>query len=935
MPNFIRKIAVLLVALAALVSLPARGGQVEDFLANAPDLKGIADELRVLNMQGRSWSAKGKLFGMEATIHLYWPAGAQPGQHKPVVVVPLPDVLTVGSLLAALHVPESVYKPIDMGFDTPVLFWLPPEHTLLRSQEMPSQVQSAVRNLSFPGQFQAQPGVNLFGKIAASQGSLLQGLTGLVNFNPNNWTAAFAKSKEGAYVTSLWLKSRWSNPFHLGDTEMNGGLMRITRKGADSKIEAWGNATIKRQKEFTVYLMNDTKNAVTEQGFGFDLASASLNDFFLLSGVVSKTLGLPVLPMSRLPLDKVKISNPQFRHYSDPNSLPVFENMLFQGTKKGPAVGELHVHGKATVFGWSMAQGNIDYTRAGIMGDVELNPGRIGPIESPSARFYLTLNNDEQNMGIKAKTPLDNDPLDLRATATSLQLSLPPSCPLRPVGLKADIGDVNGDFPITPLFDDCIGKGIQDLIEGGEAAFKEVEHVARDLANDGIAVADELGHDAANEFQKLHLERAAAWTGALASHAAEVKTVQDAERAAVNAVKVAENAVNALGKTISRLDEEIKDLTNEIKDLLNDIWDAVTGKVKSKKKEKARKVTERDHARTEKAAAKARLERAQEVKANLNTDVPSPYIAGQAAELQEKLAAAQAQALVQPQVAESLKILSGQLGDRKKRQALFAAIDHKAVVEARKIAFAKDYPTMSAFLGRDGGKSVGTQWLADTKKSLVSEAIGAQVSAETERVLRQTVPTLPTMAHNMPVSVILAGGQPLCMQWGSQDGLVLAPCNGSPEQQMQFRTSGALLTNRHTEKVKAGNSNISMTFCVYVDLPENSVTALTRSPYKCNVDAAHMPQLFFFDPADGLIRYLPPKATAPLCLRAGPDRKVIGGECPQQGQEALAAQWRLADPKDAVKARQITVSSGSLLKGGMRAGVPAEARTNLKPLVLE
>jgi hypothetical protein len=951
----VRRVALML-ALAVWLTAPvAKAAPVDDFLNKAPapfkELAGSSFS-DVLTPPSGPWSATTSLFGMPATtVYLYWVQGSS----TPVVAIPLPFSLTADKLF---HVGAG----LDIGVSNPILFWVPEGVSDLVKQKMPGAVPNRVSALGLTDTVQVTDGFNLFGRVAS--GSFLDSLLTPLNLRPANLTAGIARGKDGVYITSLLVTSPWYRPFGLADTSITAATVRVTKDKTSKTVEAWGTASVKT-KPYTVYLQRDDTGQ--SQTLGFDTKTASLEDFFVIAGVVSTTLHLPAIPWpNQLPLNRVTISNPKYDAQHDPRTRPDFTRMMFQGSMDKGQAGELNLNAAASAFGWTMAEGKINASPAGVVGDVALaKNGKIGPIEVPSASFYLKVNPNEQAMGIKAHTLILGD-LDLKADVHGLKLVAPPSCPLRPVGFTAVVSDMSSDFPITPTFDDCFSKALEDLAHGVEGAYKETEHFVSDLANDSAATAEQLGRGAVSAVQSLHLERAAAWPVAIVAHAVEIRSAQDVARAAGNAVHAAQSTVSTLADKIYHLDDTISGLAKDIENLLGKLWGAITGDVKKKKAEKAKKVSERDHARAQKAAAEARLAKARRNQANKDDDmagIPGPYITGKVAELEDQLLGTSAQAQVQPRLAEALRDLPSQLKNAAVRKEILGAIDLKQVAASREASLAGDRLKVSDLY--QGGKDKGQEWLADAKKSLIAEAVGIHIGRTTESLLREAVGALPTMTHDEFVRVVAAGPGPrLCMEaveGKDRIGLVVAgdphsagnsfslkACKSDPNkvfkpQKFMFMENGVVSMGREPPKL--------FPRCFFADRSEGAELRWVTSLCKDS------PQRFFYDPIDGFIRYQPdptprsPKEAlerardpagfmkeVPLHCVQRKDGRVIGGPCPAPGAYADDAKWVLMTPAEALAptvARVATRNSTMASKSGLLSAKPQDHRTNLAPLELK
>jgi hypothetical protein len=450
-------------------------GSVEGALKGIPaQLDALkADQFQKIAQHAKAYQTSATLFGQTATVFLYWPDAKK--LNEPVIAVVLPNQFTADKLL-------GIGSALDIGLNKPAVFWMKNEGTLDRNG-MPADLQKHMTSAGMPGAMQADQGFNLFGQLASGfVGDVLKP----VNLNANNLFAGAAKGKGGYAVSlSIGANTAWNNPFGLADTKIKGGTVRVTSKDKTKTVEAWGTATLKSKKDYTVYMQKEAGDP--GQTIGFDLKSASLTDYFVVLGVVGKTLGLPAFPVpSKLPLDMVTLENPAYQAYTDASAPLNFDSMMFKGKLEKSADGELITNARGKVFGQSVASINLKASKEGVKGAADVNVG-LGELKAASAKFYLDVAmTGTPGMGIKADTVLGS--LDLKASTDGLALDVPPKCPLQPVGLSATLKDISvKDLPIKFRAEDCATKVVKDIakgaIEGGKIVSKEVGKAAGSAGN--------------------------------------------------------------------------------------------------------------------------------------------------------------------------------------------------------------------------------------------------------------------------------------------------------------------------------------------------------------------------------------------------------------------------------------------------------------------
>lgn len=880
---------------------------------------------------GDAYVRRVQLFGKDTTLFFMYGKNER-GLPVPVIAVMVPIDLTTTNLLGD--------SAPNLGLKYPLLCFAMDE-CILSLTAMPASKQQMM-SFIMPGAILAAKGVNLYGTLAT-------GVIDILN-PPKDPFVGVAKGK-GMYAVSVSINPRipWNNPFGLANTVMTGGTVRITKEGTNKTTEAWGTIKIEG-KLFTMYFKQDTLS----QSLGFDAKTASLEDFFLILKVAGDTLGLPKLPPVSLPLNMVKLENPVYQEHKDGSTPLNFETMMFKGTreaKKGP-IGELITHAKGTIFGQPVAQINLNASKTGVTGDAEMN-AKLGPLEAGSANFYLNVGlttTPPPKMGLLVKSAIFGD-LDLKASMTGFELAVPANCPLRPIGFKAHISNLAlTDFPIEPVFADCYTDQILKVVNGSvEVASDVVEAVA----SGAVETANFLGNEATKTYETLRVERVAAWGPALATHAADVRSAKDVVQAADQAVNAAGKLIKDLGAEIGKLDDRIRDISNEIGKLLKKLWSFVSGQVKSLKKEKATKESERDKKRTEQAAAEQRKKQAEAVKAEANTalrEIPGPNITGRVAELNQQMLGVQAQQVVQAHVATYAAKLAGDFKNPGKRKEILSGVDTKAFIDERKTQFTTDYPTLAKLMEKDStGKTQMEQFLDGSKNALVVKAVSQNIEDETERKLRETVPTLPTMAFDVPVNVVFGEGvgnthclqaPPLTESTSVIRLDAMQQCTGEPNQVFRFRAGGDLvagnacikfLLNRKPMPVPGEKSSSRDMVYLMKDCKDDMDPKMAEYFYPATK--------FFFDPIEGnLIAYFanPGNNGRVACITADGGEWSFRHECGPTvtiaGYTFTAKRWHLV-PVGQAKSTQATRVQ-AIKASGAKPSAVSPPTTNLAPLQL-
>ncbi len=932
---------VLASALSIFALASARAETADDFWKKAgiPDLSAELGELglgELANVKsGLVWSADAGILGAPgAKLYLYKVSGPA----TPVLAIVIPVDLTVSNLTRFLFDDDGY---LELGLRKPLLVWVPKGVLKLDRGAMPGEAQTQATGAGLPATIPVQQGLNLFGRVG---GGFLGYLTKLHLPDPNDLTVTLASrkdKKDGRAVkivaTSVGISAdaAWREPFGLADTTLRGATLRMTTvtdkvtKARQKIRETWGTARI-RDKDYTAYLERDEVGL--DETLAFDTKSASLIQFFDVLQVVSATLGIPKVALpSALPLDKVVLTNPKYVAVTDAASPPVFDNMMFMGTKNAahPLENKLIVHGAAGVFGWSAARGDINASKSGVDADVALNAAKIGPIETPSASFYLKVNDAQQNMGVKAKTTLYGD-LDLKAERSGLLLEVTPSCPLRPFGFKAHVASLTlGDFPIEPIVasGDCFRKSLENLVNGGEDAYNEVKEFVADEGKEAAETAEGLYKTAAADVDKYVVQRAGTW----AKEIGAVKATKDAEAAARNAYNAALSSVKYIGDQIESLGREISNLTHEIENLLEQAWSLLTkGKLKAKKKARGEKISQQDDYRAQQPVAVRRRDDAKRVLDKATKEAAhfhSPYLSEGLAKTHEPLLGALAQEKVQKAMAQRARSLPADLANVQKRKELFAKLGTQRVAalsdetQTRFKAFTKISELSDA-----GGS--GEVMLSGAKRTLVSEAIAARLDDESQELLNHAVAELPTMTYDGEYQVVLlepGATTPRCLSLTpKREANPTRVENCVPhavEQVFRFQASGMLISPNWDGGLD-------------IDDAHNVVS----KPFKPEVPwgkkyEADKAALFFFDPYEGVIRYIA-KDSSQACVRYDGNR-VGSVACPAKRDDAPGARWRLA------RGVQMPGAKSTILAGPAKAAAMTVAKaegqdlwTNVAPMKL-
>ena len=856
---------------------------------------------------GDAYVKRVTLAGKDATLFFMFGKNEH-GSPVPVIAVMVPVDLTTNDL--------AVPMPV-LGLKYPLLCFAMEECTLSLTA-MPASKQPLMKTI-MPGAILAAKGVNLYGTLT----------TGVIDISnpPKDPFVGVAKGN-GSYAVSVSINPSkpWEHPFNLPRTVvMTGGTIRITKDGTNKTTEAWGTAKIE-SKNFTMYVKQDALS----QSLGFDAKTASLEDFFL----IVKTMGMG-FSAGKLPLNIVKLNNPVYQEHKDGSAPLNFDTMMFKSTKS-TSVNELISNVEGSILGQKMATLILkaSSTEHVVTGRAAVN-AKLGPLNAASANFYLDVNlSSAPKMGLKVQSGILGD-LDLAASGNGLVLDVPANCPVRPIGFKATLTNLAlTDFPIEPVFTDCYTELIKGVVNGTVEVGSDVGEA---VASGAVETANFLGNEATKTYETLHVERVAAWGPALITHAADVRSAKDVVQAADQAVNAAGTLVSQLGTEIGQLDGRIRDISNDINSLLKNMWTLVSGKVKKLKGEKAQKESVRDQKRTEQAAAEQRKKQAEAARAEANTalkEIPGPNITGPVAVLNQQMLGVRAQQEVQAYVATYATNLANDFKDSKKRKVILNGVDTKTFIDERKTQFATDYPTLAKLMEKDSaGKTQMEQFLDGSKNALVVKAVSQKIEDETERKLRETVPTLPTMDFDVPVNIVYGeGNNARCFQApASQQSTYdneqnkLVPCTGAQNQVFRFRAGGDLVAGNACMmfvKFPPGGSTLGMQYLMKDCVDDVNWASWILSATK-----------FFFDPLEGNFTAYFSNPENPngfaACITATNDVLNFTSECSTQKE---GTKWRLV-PVGQAKSKQAPPARAIKARGTKPSAVPPPT-TNLAPLQL-
>jgi hypothetical protein len=818
--------------------------------------------------------------------------------------------------------------------------------------------------------------------------------------------------KDRVISLSLPADATWNEPLFLKHTTIERASIQFRKpKKAEldpsSQLRINGRALIGAHaaKEYDLFFEKSFDPKADPASLGMLVAlnptgEVVLTDFFAVTQALWATLGFPqemaegVLKAGHaLPLDQIKLRNPYAAKEAFPEEggLPDFDKVMFAGANpaakipgrsplfnKGPL---LTVNADAKVFGFDAAGLSGAFSLAhGIKLDAKAKLPKLGPITVADASFDTTINLKTAFMKLHAEAAAVGK-FDVDAGKDGLSFEISPQCPGKPVGLIASLSgfDLTKDFSVKPQMKDCLTPIVKDLIEDGEKAAKVAGEIAGEAADEAAGIAKA----AAGEVADLAKKRAEAWGTAIGNKVGAGKALDDAKK-----------AVDGLKSAVSGLEDQISSLTHSIDHLLRKAWAFVKGEVKGKKKERQHKIADRDQKRAELAAAKQREQQAERAAA----DVPVPYHddsirTAQAAELGKRAVVAQ-----QTRFADQARGLPDDLKKPEVRQQLFKLDDVAAQSEAAFVAEQKalragaapkktpgvdpfhrqdprqraepkiDDPTPghldlgdvgSALTLNDLIKSFGsleaaTQAPIPDGEAIAVGAVGRQLDAVKEKILREEVPQLPTMAFGQKVLVqAVVNGTTLCLtQRNPYDedinyGLLLKACDGSAAQELVFRDTGVIEVpdtaipagwNRDWGKPCLGTSGPTLRLAGERICQKGEPTQWMEPATR-----------FFYDPLDGMIRLgrvgcldasgVETGRVSVLCPGSMTDEQIQTAKRRHDRvpPDSLPA-WKLVNSEQFKKQRQqghaTTLAAGPLR--GVAAGRQTETvETNLAPLSVD
>ncbi len=858
-----------------------------------------------VEQDGSAYTKKVTLFGKETTIFfMYGHKKNAPSEAVSVVAVMVPVDLTTKALFGD--------SAPGIGLKNPVLCYAKEDCDLLTG-DMPARTQPSLKNI-MPNNVVAAKGLNFFGTLTSS-------IEGFPYALPSELFAGFATGKnekgQKKYTINAAIIKPWDNPLGLQSTTLKGGMFRLRKEGEVKTTEVWGTASVGSPKEYTLYYKQE---GALQQSLAFDTNEAELKDFFS----ILDALGMPFESAKKtLPLSIVQLSNPNYQPKVDASAPLDFATMMFKATRTAAGVfTELIANADGALLKQKMASLSLNASaaRKSVEGRGGVN-AKLGPLDAASANFHLDAAlTGVPTMGITVKSGVLGN-LELAASGNGLKLDVPADCPLRPIGFTAEITDLSlADFPITPDLKDCYSKEIGKILTG---AADIASDVTTTVANGAAETAKGLADEAKKNYERLQGERVAAFGRSMAKHA----TAKDAVNAASSAYNGASAAVQTCANIIGGLDKDIKKLANEIDELLQKLWALVSGDVKSKKKQKAQKESDRDKQRIAKLAAEQRAIQAKEGldKANAGmAGVPGPNLDADVARYNDQVLGELAQQEVQKQVAQyAATELAGKLKNQEDRKKMLQALKSDEFLAEQEAAIKATYQNLSTLItkGQDG-KMPMERLLNEAKTALAVKAVSKDVEAKTEELLRQAVPTLPTMAFGTPVRIVSGiGDKTRCLTrvsgepYRTPDFFELKQCTTQNDQLFVFQSDGKV---------------ISLGKCLGWNTQFRGRSSGRPTGTLSYAQDASSCASFFHDPLGGVIRFQ--DGNEPNCLSGG-----AGVDLGDSAHAFRADRYPPAPCGDTWRLVADTPAGGTQVKRAAAQGekTDGQEKTNLAPLRLK
>jgi hypothetical protein len=454
----------------------------------------------------------------------------------------------------------------------------------------------------------------------------------------------------------------------------------------------------------------------------------------------------------------------------------------------------------------------------------------------------------------------------LNASSSGVRFTVDPDCPLHPVGISADLTRISGStIPVETRFEDCFSGAIVDLANAAAQVSTEAAVFTADAASKAARLGEQAGADAA----RFTADRFTKWEGAMAT----AVTGPAALKAANDTVARLERAIHDLGDTISGLEREIENL-------LRQAWALVTGQVAQKKEQKADTIAARDAARTQLADANHRVEEAgkalEVAAANLQSDLANVTHQLQAATLQTA-AMDSVKRYAEGLTAQTILEKTGDLIRSGKVDPSIgfspSVTDLKAAAEAR----------------------------STLPQVQLTQAVTALVEAEMERQFQRQIPKLPTMSFDVPVWITTLADFLYTDQNDTLRVRSAAVRDGS--EVFVFRADGKLESHKLKKCLSADRY-------VFVDCADSSAGR------------------YFFDPLDGMIRFLEGNSM-PACITS----EAGSGRIDWRRRDDCNRSFEPFQGRLVLKRALIRAASAGALEPPSR-DERGEGVTNLEPLAL-
>lgn len=843
------------------------------------------------------------------------------------------DRATIGDLLGTAV--QFGFDDVELRDVTLLMVPLGDHRKAIMTKDLPDALS---KNLgAITTEFKAKIGLTLFARLEANPAGVVGDALKLIGLT-NHDDITIQATRGTGLSAILKKKSRWSNPFQLQKvngrtTYLEGLTVEISGTKKAPKVAGWGQVNLNR-KNYFLFAQYSKNKGKPGKAYGIDAKSITLQTITDFAAAMPWARGLPTGGLNKLPLDQIRLSNPNYKPYDTKSDKPpAFRNMMLvaatpgvklpdrktvsgtAGLIKGTPGPFVYANAAATIFGQRIASLEAIMDINGLKADAKLSLKSVGPMKfaggldfklAPKGR-KSSLNHEITLTGRTSIHGLPELSLTMAVDRDRMSYAIPASCPLNPLKIKASVPSgaglvLNGikDFNVDVSISDCYSKAIIAVVKDPRKLVGLTQNLAEDQIALGVTAATAIGAGIADADKTLK----SAWKGSI-----------DAGQTAANTVKNLDKKIAGIGKGIAKAGKAITDLSKGIKSIGKSIAKAFTGITGLKKKRKKKK-----RARTAQRSKKKKLEQKQRSasaarsRAKKALGKMSPYFNADVVEARTTLSGLRFERkLAAERKKFAAKLKSDFVNSTSRRGKLIAAVNANAI--------------MAEFLSIKDGAAVSAADLnkrLQEKRGFIEEQI---VNAAFDKAMEGHMANVkpdpePEVPFGVPIRIV--GEYNLCLE--AYRGVVPEKADseaswsgGSFGRQMRqaafraarFKKDKLRINHCHAEDEKPHDNRVFSTQR-FMMTPAGKLLAMFGKENVCFEGSGaavsttlcknHVSQVFFYDPTITSIRpMLAKKGKEPRCLqrrysaRAGAQVQLSPCNYKKSGNSVHAyQQWQIA-----------------------------------------